>query len=145
MRRATIGATAAVAAACLIAMAPAALGGAARRVEDAQYNYTSGLARPGGTSGELTLGFAEFETLAREKTVTLAVADASGRTVLARAAQDVDGDDRLDWTSDFCGSTDAPLPIQGGVPLQVFVMEGSCGAEASVPTTGSIRAVFRSR
>lgn len=145
MRKSTMGTALALAIACVAALGPAAFGGGTRRVEAAQYNYTSGLARPGSTSGQVTLGFAEFETLPAEKKVSLAISDTSGRAVLAQAGQDVDGDGRIDWEQDFCASTERPITITGGVDLQVFVLEGECGSDQSIPTTGSVQAIFRSR
>lgn len=134
-----------LAAACLLVASQAALAGPGRRVDDAQYNYTDGIAYPGGTSGRVVLGFAEFETLPRERSVSLTITDTLGGDVAGRAAQDLDGDGEFDVEQDFCGATDSPLPITGGVELTVFVMEGTCGDTPAVPTSGSIRAIFRAK
>lgn len=131
--------------ACLALAAPNASGGPQRRAEDAPYNYTSGLAAPGATSGHVTLGAAKLETFPRERKVSLEIVDMAGGELLGRAVQDVDGDGDFEVEHEFCGATETPVAIVGGADLTVFVMEGTCGDTPAVPTSGSVRALFRSR
>ena len=78
-----------------------------------------------------------FVPRAKERKVSVAIADDSGQLVRARVMQD--GADGSDY---FCGKTSAPVPINHAVEIQVVLYSGVCGSGAGVATKGVITATF---
>lgn len=102
-----------------------------------------GCAQSGGT------GCVEFATKKSDHTITITIADQSGQPVYASVSQDKatgDGVHQTTHIANICGKTTAPLKIEGGYPVDVFIWEG-VGPEppcAGVATQGSVTAVLSS-
>jgi hypothetical protein len=90
------------------------------------------------------IGGARFATGANESYVSVTIEDAAGMDVSAALGQDPEGDNTVS-TTDFCTSTEEPMPIDPGLELTVFVYVGPCTSPAPAPafaTQGKIVATF---
>jgi hypothetical protein len=129
----------AVVAALVVACSTPAVASTAR-------NASAPYEMPGGVTGhhvgvggpDAPASWAVFKTKAGEKSVTLSVADASGRPVSFDVEQG--GTD----LGSFCGTTGPdPVRLPGKGPVAVTPVLGMCGDTVSVPTSGTISAIFR--
>lgn len=143
MRRSVV-ATLATATAVAAMLAPvAAKAHDYRRIEQGEY-VAAGVQDVLGFSAvsNANLGAVRFAA-GREKFVSVAVVDESGRPVLAEITQDYDGDSGPELSSFLCGSTPKPVAIKPGFETRVYVYNGTCeDGSVSVPTTGTVKAVF---
>ena len=82
------------------------------------------------------IGGAAFPTGAGESYVSVTIEDDLGMDVSAAVGQDPEGDNTV-ATTDFCTSTDEPLPITPGIEVTVFVYAGPCTAPQPAPAFAS--------
>ncbi|MGH2749098.1 MAG: hypothetical protein ACRDKB_14415 [Actinomycetota bacterium] len=90
------------------------------------------------------LGGYAFPTSGQETFVQIAIEDLSGQSVWFFVGQDTDGDNQVEGEF-YCGTElPEPLPIEGGVPVTVFVELGTCVLPPGVGmgTMGTITATF---
>lgn len=90
------------------------------------------------------IGGATFPTGAGETYVSVTIEDDLGMGVSAALGQDPEGDNTV-ATTDFCTSTEEPLPIDPGLEVIVFVYAGPCTSPQPAPafaTQGTIIATF---
>lgn len=115
-----------------------------RRVETGTYTGggIQGIVGVSG-SGQEDLGAVRFEGDS-ERFVHAKVQDASGRPIAAEVVQLGDPNSPPIVARAFCGKTDRPIKVWPGRPVHVYVYYGQgCGGEVlSVPTRGTITAVF---
>ena len=110
---------------------------------EAEANYAAPARFYWAPTGD-NLGGAKFATGANESYVSVTIEDAAGMDVSAALGQDPEGDNTV-ATTDFCTSTEEPLPIEPGLELTVFVYVGPCTAPSPAPafaTQGKIVATF---
>ena len=88
----------------------------------------------GATGGNPNLGGGVIPMGADDAFVAAEAKDSSGQTVFVALQQDTDGDGFNNPVADFCGKTDAPLPINPGLEMRVFV--GSQGTNCPGPPLG---------
>jgi hypothetical protein len=75
-----------------------------------------------------------------ERFVMIEIVDQSGLDVYATVGQDLDGDTFTDSSTEVCGKSEEPIPIEPGVALTIFpwaVGNPSCPGAA---TTGRVTA-----
>ena len=121
--------------------APAAAG--KKKGRSAKAEYAAPAAFQWNPTGDANIGGVTFTTAANENFVSIKIKDLLGTPVSAAAGQDPDGDGSVD-ASFFCGSTDEPMPIEGGLEVTVFVFPGPC-LEPLGPgfaTQGTVTATF---
>lgn len=90
------------------------------------------------------IGGAAFPTGAGETYVSVTIEDDLGMDVSAAVGQDPEGDTTV-ATTNFCTSTEEPLPITPGLDVTVFVFAGPCTSPQPAPafaTQGKIVATF---
>ena len=94
-------------------------------------------------TGDANIGGVSFPTSADENFISIEITDTLGTPVSAAAGQDPEGDGTV-ATTPFCGSTAEPLPIEGGLPVTVFVFVGPCTDPPSpgFATQGTVTATF---
>lgn len=107
-----------------------------------QYGATVNLGGQGSALGSATL-----PTRRGERTVTLQVTDDSGRPVAAEVVQVLDEQTgAFVALGEVCGPAEQTFRLQrAGAPVAVRPLLGACDAGPSVPTTGTVSAVFRTR
>ena len=79
----------------------------------------------GATGGDPNLGGGVITVGAGEVFFAAEAKDASGQSVFVSINQDTDGDGFNNEVANFCGKTDAPLPINEGLEVRVFVGDPS--------------------
>lgn len=122
--------------ATVVAVAPAT-GATRSRTETVAYESTSGAHVMDTVWVEVASdGPPEARPLAKERTVSIALEDESGRPIAGVAHQ---GDAEL---GDFCGTTEAPLTLVNRKPVHVHVYSGPGCADVSLPTTGTVTFTF---
>ena len=92
---------------------------------------------PGGTTGIMVqevVGGVKFDA-GPEPFVTIEIQDRTGMPV---AAHVVAGSS----ATPICGATKRPINVLPGSEIKVFLMNGSCGEDTSVVTTGDVLATF---
>lgn len=127
-----------VPAAVLIGSAVAPAAGAPRqRVETAAYERASGVHLMDVVWIEIAAGeLPEARPLGREKTVSITIADDSGRPVAADVHQ---GEEVL---GSICGQTESPLTLVSREPVHLHVYSGAGCSDVSTPTQGTIEFTF---
>jgi hypothetical protein len=129
--------------AALITVVPAAAQGGKTRTKAGEYHKLQVEEHPGPQFSGRISNTVEFKVKASERYVHIEIADDAADNVRATVRQDIDDDGEPDLEVDICNATPEPLEITPGIPLTVSVQEGLCeGNEASVPTQGSITAMF---
>lgn len=87
--------------------------------------------------------WATFEPLPGERSVSLSVADATGRTVLVQVFFLQEDAGWAERDARFCGSTDRPLRVKPNETVYVGAFMGECDdGTISFATTGSVTATF---
>ena len=76
-------------------------------------------------TGEHNIGGVSVPTAMGENFVSVEIEDMTGMPVSAAVGQDPEGDGTV-TTTDFCTSTEEPLPIDPGLEVVVFVFVGPC-------------------
>jgi hypothetical protein len=71
------------------------------------------------------IGGVTFPTTAAENFVSIEIKDNTGMPVSGAVGQDPEADGTV-ATTPFCTKTDKPVPIEGGLPVTVFVFVGPC-------------------
>lgn len=91
-----------------------------------------------------TLGCFGFGSAANEHNVEVTVEDSAGTPVFASVTQDLNGDNQADTSTDICGASEGPIPIEAGYEVTVFIWEGPGASPvcAGVATSGTITAKF---
>ena len=104
----------------------AALGGgaAAGRARTVTVEYEPVTIGSGSISSRSS---ADFERLPGERFVSIVIEDALAPDVPARLTQDVDGDDKADFETEFCTATEEPVWLKPGAAVSVWRLEGTCG------------------
>lgn len=127
-----------VLAAVVTAAVAAPAGSAPReRTENVAYERASGVHLMDAAWVEVAAGeLPQATPRAREKAVSVAITDDSGRPVAAVVHQ---GDADL---GAICGQSGAPLQLVSRQPVHVHVYTGPGCADASTPTTGTIEFTF---
>jgi hypothetical protein len=122
-----------------VVMLATAAGATSARETSAPYGVPGGVSGVHvGANGPLTpASYALFKVGRGEKTIALAVTDASGRAVAFDVEQD--GAD----LGSFCGVTPTALRLRSAAPVAVTPVFGACGSGVSLPTSGTIEATFR--
>ena len=94
-------------------------------------------------TGDAAIGGVEFPTSPGEKFVSIEIKDNLGMPVSGSVGQDPEGDGQV-ATTPFCGKTDEPLPIQGGLAVTVFVFVGPCTSPPgpAMATQGTVVGTF---
>lgn len=94
-------------------------------------------------TGAHNIGGVSFPTGLGENFVSVEIEDATGMPVSAAVGQDPEGDGTV-TTTDFCTSTEEPLPIEPGLEVVVFVFVGPCTAPPgpAFATQGTVTATF---
>ena len=135
-----------VIAATLVMALPAAAGSSKSRTESGEYNTVTLTTDPDPVvAGRFSNGV-RFETLPKEKYVSLTIADEVADNVRAMVGQDIDGDGVDDEITEICNTTEAPIKITPGIPLTVWTQEGTCAdGSPSTPTSGTIEAMFMTK
>lgn len=97
----------------------------------------------GGQGG--ALGAATLPTRAGERAVTLRVSDDSGRPIAAEVVQVLDEQTgAFVQLGELCGPAAHTFRLQRSqAPVTVRPLIGACATEPSLPTTGTVHAVFR--
>jgi hypothetical protein len=131
-----------LAAAGLVAAAPGAgARGPAPRTQTLEYTAGGVSAGPDQTT-VVTVGDNVGKVVFRggpERFVDVEVADVHGMPVTAIVSQG-------EQTSHYvCGASEKPLPILPYRKVTVFLMNGACGAGASVVTRGTVTATFSAK
>ena len=94
-------------------------------------------------------GCATFATGPTERFASFKVTDSSGLPVYVNGGQDLDGDQLADTSFSFCGSTDAPVAIEPGYEINLFISAAPGGVGgtpcAGVGTSGSVEGKFSSK
>lgn len=121
---------------------------APRRVEEVPYLTPALGAHLGAAYGwyydcELQLGCSIVPVEKGDRWVRLEVVDQAGADVYGAVYTMPGGEHYLD----FCTSTDRWIPVRPGMELLVHILPGFCpdGATPSTPTTGKVRATFKTR
>ena len=101
-----------------------------------------------GCSG--STGCATFATGATERFASFKATDASGLPVYIMGGQDLTGDGLADTSFSFCGQTDAPVAIEPGYEINLFISAAPGGATSGSPcagvgTSGSVEGKFSSK
>ncbi len=94
-------------------------------------------------TGEHNIGGVSFPTTLTDNFVSIEIEDTTGQPVSAAAGQDTEGDGTV-TTTDFCTSTEEPLPIEPGLEVVVFVFVGPCTSPPgpAFATQGTVTATF---
>lgn len=119
-------------------LGPATAGSAEARIHTLEYaggGVTAGPARSTLRVGE-GVGAVEFRG-GPERFVSIEIEDAHGLPVAAVVMQPEDA-----FGTEICGATKKPLKVRPYESVTVFLMNGECGAGASVATTGTVTATF---
>jgi hypothetical protein len=77
-----------------------------------------------------------------ERFVEIEIIDEAGFDVYATVGQDLDGDSLTDSSTEICGKSKEPIPIEPGVALTIFpwaVGQPDC---PGVATTGTVKATL---
>ncbi len=91
-----------------------------------------------------TLGCFAFGTASNEHNVEVSIEDSAGTPVFASVTQDLNGDNQADTSTDICGASEGPIPIESGVEVTVFIWEGP-GVSPVCPgfaSSGTIKVKF---
>lgn len=86
------------------------------------------------TGGDPNLGGGAFPIGAGEVFISGEVKDTTGQPIWVSINQDTNGDGFNDEVATFCGKSDAPLPINEGLEIRVFV--GNVGPSCPGPGLG---------
>ena len=127
-------------------MAPASGAADGREVSKDYSMASGGFVGHGEFGSEIhwTLGaqYQNFEARRGERSVTLAVEDSFGETVLAHVHVYRDGDKKVDQELDFCGASN-PIAVRPGTVIEVGTIMGFCDDDSpSIVTEGTITATF---
>ena len=135
-----------VLAATLVSAVPAAANSSKGRTERGEYNSLTLTTDPSpATQGSISNGV-RFDTLPKEKYVSVTVMDEFAEDVRAVVGQDVDGDGVENKIAEICTTSSAPIKITPGVPVTVWTQEGTCAdGTLSTPTFGTIEAMFMTK
>ena len=110
------------------------------RVVEARYDQP---AIGSGTTGGVGLGIPQIPTGLKEVFVSIEVADDVNPMAGVRVRWDVDGDGTSDEAFFVCGKTEEPVPIPGGVTLDIFpYIGGDASCPGSSATTGTVTATL---
>lgn len=108
------------------------------RTEEGVYNGGAGVA----TLYAINFGGARWDTATTEHYVTVELTDMTGQTVGFDLGQDPDGDSQAAIIGSGCGKTTIPVPIQGGVPVIVFVGSLTACGDPAPAFKGTIKITF---
>lgn len=116
------------------------------RVVTAQYMTPAlGAAGAGACSSADGIGCVDLGAPSgTERYVSIGIADSLPTAPYAEAGQDMDADGIVDNAVGFCGQTEAPIPIQPGLAVVVFIWEGP-GATPPCPggsSSGTVTGTF---
>lgn len=126
-----------LACAAIVAVVAPATGAPRQRTETIAYDRPAGIHLADAAWIEVAAGeLPAARPLAREKTVSVAVTDDSGRPVAGVVHQ---GEAEL---GDFCGETEAPLQLASRAPVHVHIYSGPGCSDVSTPTAGSVDFTF---
>lgn len=93
--------------------------------------------------GGLGIGIPQFGTAANENFMTVKITDETGLPVPASVSWDTDGDGISDTGFEVCGATEEPMPIEGGMTINVFVWAlPSTTCPVGTATSGTVDVTF---
>jgi len=93
--------------------------------------------------GGLGIGIPSFGTAANEKFMTVKITDSTGLPAPASVSWDTDGDGISDTGFEVCGETKEPMPIEGGMEINVFVWAlPSTTCPVGTATSGTVDVTF---
>lgn len=128
---------------CLVA-GPAAAGSSGRTV---QRTYEPAYVDSGYPQGGIShSNGVTFRTRANERFVSIQIEDEAGLPIPARVTQGANEhpDHAYEVDESFCGSTEEPIAIRPGMPVEVWMSHGTCDESSTVGgwTTGTVTATF---
>jgi len=110
------------------------------RVIEARYDNP---AIGSGNTGGVGLGIPSLPSASNEVFVSVEVMDDVNPMAGVRVRWDLDGDDTSDGAFFVCGATEEPVPIPGGVVLEVFpYIGGDASCPGSSAFMGTVKATF---
>ena len=92
-------------------------------------------------------GCATFAIGPTERFGTFEIKDSSGTPVYGVGGQDLDGDGFADTSFEFCGKTEAPVALEPGYAINIFIspVTGASPVCTGVGTSGKVVAKFSNR
>ena len=112
----------------------------------------SGTYYAGGIQGVIGVNSAAQESVGgvrltggAERFVSISVEDATGLPISGEIGQNLDSDASPEISYMFCGATEKPVKINPNVEVFVYLYEGTCGTDPSLPTSGEVVAEFSAK
>ncbi|MGH2757409.1 MAG: hypothetical protein ACRDI3_06440 [Actinomycetota bacterium] len=97
-----------------------------------------------GSGGGVCLGATnscgDIATGPDERFVMIKIVDQAGFDVYATVGQDLDGDSLTDTSTEICGKSEEPIPIEPGVAVTIFPWAVGSPTCPGVATTGTVTA-----